>query len=229
MTIAYPRSLPSVRITGVTFEPEPQEANSGEVRGRYVSTMLGPTLWNMAISTTPPTEREFSLWRAWLDSLDGAGHEFYGYDVRRPLPWAYRRTGFDALTRAVSNGAFNGTSSAWEMNDARDEITIGDAAGQELPLGFELMVGDYVGLQWTGNDTGKQRRSVHRINNDYNASAEGVSILGLRPHVAVDVPADAVVNFIKPSALFVVTKRDRNAEGKSRRVSFEAQQNLEFD
>ena len=165
--------------------------------------------------------------RAWLDSLDGAGREFYGYDVRRPVPYTHRRDDILAMLRAVSGDPFDGTSATWTTNAGRDEITIGDNAGDELPLGFQLIEGDYVGLQWQNEDTA-QRRSLHRVLAPFAADAGGVAILSIRPVINVDVPADAVVNFIKPSCLMAVTKRDRSAEHKDRRVSFEAVQNLEF-
>lgn len=226
MTISYPRSLPSTLISRVQFDPEPQEATSGEQGGRYLSVQLGPMIWRASIATTPPSETEFSKWRAWLDSLDGAGKEFYGYDPRRPYPWAYRKTGWSGLTRAVSGGAFNGTSSSWSVNSGRDEITIGAAANQQLPVGFSMSEGDYIGLVWT--TSGAQRRSLHRALEPYNANSSGVGIWSVRPTVSPAVPSNATINLFKAACLMVVTKRDRSAEQKSRSIAFDAVQNLEF-
>lgn len=227
MTISYPRTIPSTRINGVYFEPEPQEANSGEQGGRFVSTMLGPTLWAAKYSTTPATEVEFSRWRAWLDSLDGSAQEFFGYDVRRPLPWNYRGGFVDAngspLVRAVSGAAFNGTSTAWSANTARDEITIGAAANQELPVALQLIEGDYIELRKNNF------RSLHRCLESYSANSSGVGIWTVRPHIHPDVAEDWTVNLVKASCRMVVTARDRDAEHKSRRIAFEAKQNLEFE
>jgi hypothetical protein len=227
MAITYPRTIPSTRISSVYFEPEPQEANSGEQGGRFISTMLGPTLWAAKFSTECASEVEFSRWRAWLDSLDGSGREFFAYDVRRPLPWNYRRGFVDAngnaLTRAVSGGAFNGTSTAWEANTARDEITIGDGSGQQLPVGLQLIEGDYIELRKNNF------RSLHRCMESYSANSSGVGIWTVRPYIHPDVAADWTVNLIKASCRMVVTGRDRDAEHKSRRVAFEAKQNLEFE
>lgn len=204
------------------FEPEPQEAPAAELGGRYVTTLLGPTLWTLAIDTTPGNEREFSLWRAWLDSLDGGSRQFVGYDVRRPMPWNYRRTGFAELTRAVSGGAFDGTSSAWSANADADAIEIGDASGQQLPSGFELIEGDYIGLTWDGGDG----LSLHRVIEPASASASGVGEWTVRPHLPAQIPNTATVNLVKPGCLMRVTKRDRDAEHKSRRIGFEAIQDL---
>lgn len=226
MTIEYPRAIPLTKIASVQFEAEPQEANSGEAGGRFVSTMIGPSLWRAAFGTQCSNEVDFSIWRAWLDSLDGSGKEFFGYDVRRPMPWAYRRTGFGELVRAVSLTAFNGTSSSWSVDSARDEITIGAASGQQLPVGFQFTIGDYIGLEW--DDSGYKGRSLHRALTSYNADASGVAIVTVRPHISIGVPDTATVNLIKPACRMAITKRDRNAEGKDRRIAFEAVQNLEF-
>lgn len=227
MTISYPRSLPLTKISQVMFEPEPQEATSGEQGGRYLSVQLGPMIWRASYSMSPSSEVDFSKWRAWLDSLDGAGKEFYGYDVRRPYPWNYRLTGWTGLTRAVSGGAFPGTSTSWSVNGARDEITIGNASGQQLPVGFSMMEGDYIGLVWT--TSGVQRRSLHRALEPFNANASGVGTWSVRPTVSPAVPGAATINLFKAACMMVVTRRDRNAEGKApRSVSFDAVQNLEF-
>lgn len=226
MAIEYPRALPLTKIASVSFEAEPIEANSGEAGGRFVSTMLGPAIWRAAFATQCSSELDFSIWRAWLDSLDGAGKEFFGYDVRRPMPWQYRRTGFGDLVRAVSHGAFNGKSTAWSVDSAREELTIGAASGQELPVGFELTVGDYLGLEW--DDGGFKGRSLHRAITSYNADASGVAIVTVRPYVSIGVPSGATINLVKPSCRMAITKRERSAEVKDRRISFEAVQNLEF-
>lgn len=225
MTISYPRLLPSTRIASVSFEHEPQEAVSSEQGGKLFSTKLGPALWEARYATTPRNEEEYSLWRAWLDSLDGAGKEFFAYDVRRPMPWRYRRGFVDAggapLTRAVSGGAFDGTSTAWTPNEARDEIEIGGATGQQLPVGFNLIPGDYIELR-KGTF-----RSLHRAIDDANTGGDGVGTWTIRPFIHPQVPVDCTVNLIKASCRMVVTKRQRDAEHIARNVSFEAVQNFD--
>lgn len=225
MAIAYPRELPSTRIKAVRFEAEPQEAFAPEQGGRFVGVALGPALWEARYATTPPNEVEFSKWRAWLDSLDGAAQPFFGYDARRPLPWNYR-SGFAGLLRAVSGAAFDGTTTSWSVNMARDAVTLGAAASQELPVGFRLIEGDYIGLRWTVS--GASRRSLHRVLEDNAANASGVGTWAIRPHVHPSVPADAVANMNKANCLMRVTTRDREAEHKSRNIAFEARQSLEF-
>lgn len=223
MSITYPRNFPSTRMSRVIFEAEPMEANSGEQGGRFVSVQLGPALWRAEFGLDPGSEVEFSKWRAWLDSLDGAGREFFAYDMRRPLPWNYRRTGLTDLLRASSLGAFDGTSSAWSIDETGTEITVGDALGQELPAGLDLIVGDYLGLQWG------DLRSLHRIVEGAVADVDGIATWTVRPMIEVDVPESAIVNFIKPTCRMAVVERDRSAEHKSRRINFRAVQNLEFE
>lgn len=227
MSITYPRNFPSTRMSRVVFEPEPMEANSGEQGGRFVSVKLGPSLWQAEFGLDPGNEVLFSQWRGWLDSLDGAGKEFFGYDMRRPLPWNYRRTGLTHLLRAGSGDPFDGTSSAWSVDDTGTEIEIGDETGEELPAGLDIMVGDYIGLEFVREDT-EAGRSLHRVCEAGVADVDGILAVTVRPMIEVDVPANAIVQLIKPTCRMAVVERDRTAEHKSRRISFRAVQNLEF-
>lgn len=217
MTITYPRDFPSSRMSRVMFEPDVQESIAPEQGGRFVSVQLGPMVWHAEFSTTPASEVEFSIWRAWLDSLDGAGRRFYGRDMRRPLPWNYRRTGFAGMTRA-GGGAFDGTSATWSVNADRDVLTI-----ETLPAGLNLVAGDYVGLK-----KGNSVRSLHRMLENLSADGSGVGAWTVRPTIDPSVPADATVQLVKPTCLMRIVKRDRTAEHKERTVSFEAMQDLVF-
>ena len=213
-----------MRIAKCMFEPERQETIAPEQGGRLVTVDLGPPLWRASYATTPPSEIEYDLWRAWVASLKGAAKLFYGEDVRRRLPRAYRKTGFAELTRAVSGGAFDGTSSAWEVNPAFDEITVGGASGQQLPVGFEIHIGDYLDLRW---ETSK--RSLHRMLTAQNADASGVGTWTVEPPIPQWMPEEAVVNFLRPNCTMVVVPGSAalDAEGKSRTVAFDAKQHLE--
>ncbi|MGE0828938.1 MAG: hypothetical protein AB7O04_06260 [Hyphomonadaceae bacterium] len=215
MTITYPRPLPSLRIAGVVFEPEPQEAFSPEQGGRFVSTQLGPTLWTAKYSTTPPSEYEFDLWRSWFASLKGAGRLFYGQDVRRRYPRNYR-AGFAGLERA-GGGAFDGSVATWSVNETRDELTL-----ETLPISFRLSYGDYIGFRWS-----TYARTLHRVLEDSNADVSGVGVWTIEPELPGFVPDGATVHLAAPDCLMVITKRDISAEGKDRRVSFEAKQHLQ--
>lgn len=240
MAITYPRDMPSTRVSAISFEAEPQEAFAPEQGGRFVSTTLGPALWRMTLQTAPPTEVEFSKWRAWLDSLDGAAGTFWGYDVRRPMPWNYRH-GYDGLKRANTSNDFLGACS-FTANAALDEIT--SATGEpllRLPANFTLIEGDYVAMIWLGGPANDQpRASLHRILQAATTDANGVATWPIRPRIhpsvldALGSPFDAhlgnkdLATPVRPQCVMRVTKRDRSAEHKNRRISFEAVQHLEF-
>lgn len=214
MTIAYPRAMPSTRVLRHYFEPEPAQSSAPESSGRGVSIALGETLWQMKLDTTPASEAEFDLWRAWLASLRGSQKLFYGRDMYRPLPRAYPQ-GFADLTRA-GGGAFDGTSASWSV--AGDAVTI-----NTLPASFRMQHGDYIGFQW---DTDK--RSLHRALEDASANGSGVGVWTVEPGPSPSIPNGAVVNLVRPTCTMFLTSRDADREHKSRRISFEAMQYLEF-
>lgn len=218
MSITYPRDLPSARIVGCQFEIDPQEAFAPRHGGQFRSIELGWPLWTMMLNTTPPTEEEFDAWRAWFSSLRGSGKLFYGRDVRRgPYPRRYMG-GFGGMTRAIG-GAFDGTSDTWEANEAGDAIEL-----EKLPANFILSVGDYIGLKWG------VYRSLHRVLAQAQASSGGVGEWTVEPTIHWDVPAEATINLVKPDCLMVVTRRTAlDADTGGRRVSFEAQQHLQFE
>ncbi len=219
MSVTYPLALPSCVTESLAFELERQESIAPEQGGRLVSIELGPALWRASYAMQPRNERDFDLWRGFISSLRGSSKLFYGRDVRRKWPRAYRGVGFTDLTRA-GGGAFDGTATSFELNGARDEI---DLTG--LPAGFEIAIGDYLDFRW---DTWK--RSLHRIVTDLNADGSGEGTWTLEPRVETVVPDDAVVNFTAPCctmALLPGSVDVRAESGRQRRVSFDAKQHLE--
>lgn len=214
MTITYPRAMPSTRVLRHYFEPQPAQAEAPENGGRGVGVSLGETLWQMKLDTTPGSEAEFDLWRAWLASLRGSQRLFYGRDMYRPLPRMYP-LGFGDLTRA-GGGAFDGTSSTWEIGSDTIEI-------ETLPAGFRLVHGDYIGFQW-----GSDKRSLHRVLEDVSANGSGVGVWTVEPGPNPSIPNGAVINLVRPTCAMFLTARDADREHKSRRISFEAMQHLEF-
>lgn len=221
MTITYPRALPSLRIAGCTFELDRVEFTSPEAGGQLTQMeMLAGAVWIAKYETTPPTEIEFDNWRAWTASLKGARRLFYGQDVRRRMPRAYR-SGFADLTRA-GGGAFDGTITAanWSVNTARDELTLGT-----LPVGFTLSKTDYVGF--TG---GVAQRTLHRFLETANASGGGSGTWTIEPPLPTWIHAAAVASVNAPTCLMAITPGSLRLEGDGkagRSVAFEARQHIE--
>lgn len=216
MAITYPRSMPSRRIERVEFELGRQEVIGGEQGGRVLSVELGPLHWRLKLSTTPPSEAEFDIWRAWLASLKGSSKLFYGRDMRRGrYPRAYVKTGFADLTRA-GGGAFDGTASAIDLTDRQAPELSG------LPAGFQVAAGDYVGFTY-GADHG---RTLHRFVESGTADVSGVLALTIEPEAPPFVPVDAVATFDGPTCLMMIAPGsvEISAEHKDRRVAFDAVQ-----
>lgn len=222
-TIEFPRTLPSSKIKGVYFEPEPQQADAPEGGGREVSVVLGETIWHARYETTPASEAEFDEWRAWFSTLRGGTKQFYGRDVRRSMPRFYRQ-GFAGLTR-YGGGAFDGSvaPSDWNFggsgNSTRDEIRL-----TTLPAGLHLTIGDYFCMKWDS-----YKRSLHRIVTEAVANSIGVGNWSFEPPAPLGVSfLDSTLDLVNPSCLMTVRNvSGLDADGKDRRVAFDARQDFE--
>lgn len=215
MSITFPRPLPSSRLRSSNFEIERQETVAPEASGRLVSAEIGWPRWTLALSTTPGSEAEFDLWRAWTASLKGARRMFFGRDVRRgPYPLLYRN-GFAGLVRAGGSTPFDGTATSWA--GSVDEPSL---AG--LPVGFVVSAGDYLGFSWGSSGA----RTLHRVVQGGIADGSGDVDLVVEPEIPAFVPSDAVASFDAPTCLMRIRpgSLDLSADIKDRRVSFEAVQ-----
>ena len=125
-------------------------------------------------------------------SQRGAQRLFFGRDLTRPFPKAYR-TGFGTMTRA-SGGAFTGPATTWAVNSDRDVVTLSG-----LPASLILSLNDYIGFRWVTG--GVQRRSLVRCVEAATASTGGIVSVTVEPAVPTITPGTAVAYLDQPDCL----------------------------
>lgn len=171
MAITFPRATPAaLKVVGLTFVPDPMIEVTPLRSGRQVSVDLGPTLWRAQYQSRQMPEDELGELRAWYDTLLSL-RSFYGYDVLREYPLAYRNSGFAGLT--VDASPFTGAGILLDVEDNNVEIDIG-----ALPVGFTLARGDYLAF-----DYGTDSRALHRISAAAVADMSGQLTVEVRPFV----------------------------------------------
>lgn len=85
--LEMPAPLP---VRSKTFDLFPQQVVT-PIGGGFIQTIdRHQPVWVASWSTPPLRDERYNLMVAFLDSLEGAAQTFYGYDPRRPTPWAYR-------------------------------------------------------------------------------------------------------------------------------------------
>jgi hypothetical protein len=137
MTITYPRDFPDAdpaaqrcKFDYTTFG-EMSRTAAGAVT---FQERMGGSLWELALTTGPLNETNYSRWHAWFLSLRGGQQSFKGRDLRRCYPLAYGKN-----ILGVSDGSCQVTAVAGNT------ITLGS-----LPANYILSVGDYISFDWLG-------------------------------------------------------------------------------
>ena len=217
MSLTFPRDLPSLRIQRCNFELQRGDVTAPEQGGRTVSVQVAEPLWRMTLQTDIATEAEWGRWTAWADSLQGARHAFYGYDIHRKRPRFYPN-GFAGLERPAGGGAFVGDAASWSVSSSREVLTL-----TGLPAAFRLTERDYIGFRW-----GTNRRALVRVLNESNTTAEGVGSWSIAPVLPRIIPADATATLLNPACLMnlIPGTLQPEREGKARAIRFEAIQHL---
>lgn len=229
MTLTFPREMPSRGGVDVQFTLERQEAVAPEQGGRLVSVEIGLPRWRLQLRTGSLSMERLGQWRAFLDSLRGAGRTFFGYDPARRYPLRLQRdelTTDGGLVLLTDDGRaltadLGAVATAWTVNSARDEITL-----TGLAAGFVIAAGDMLDLSWS---TGA-KRSLHRCVESVTATDAGAVTVQIEPPVPAYVPAGALASFdwprcvmrLVPGSVSVATSMHRSGT-----VSFEALQHLE--
>lgn len=193
--------------TGVAseyFEPQRVDAITPRVDGQVTGVTLGPPLWHGRWTLGRSISRRLSdEWRAFCARLRGQQGRFFGGDHGRPFPFAYPK-GFAGLTRA-GGGVFDGSATSWTVNSTRDVATLNG-----LPAGFDLSLGDYVMWRWTTG--GDERRSLHRLVLDVEASGAGVAAVTVEPPLPTLIPAGATADFQRPVCIMALLPETRIGE-----------------
>lgn len=183
--ITFPRSLPSaLGIAQAKFRLVPVSEVSRTRGGGSIAKNLGPALWMAEFHSTLLDFDDFGTVRAWLDSLSNT-QTFYGYDVLREYPWAYRN-GWE--------GGFDGTCTLDDVASNGVEVDLTD-----LPANFVFSAGDYIAF-----DYGSSSRALHRIQANVTADGSGDVTVEVRPLVRTGWVTNTTVDLHKPAAKMYV-------------------------
>lgn len=184
MAITFPRAMPAEAVASMSFEPSRVDFMNPEQSGAMRSLAAGNPLWKMSLTIGRDQEVSADAWRAFVDSLDGSGRQFYGSDLSRPLPLAYIATGLP--------GGFSGTADDWSVNADRDVLTL-----EGLPVGFVISIRDYTEFRWGG---GTKRTMVRAVEGAV-ADGDGTATFTVRPPVPTVVSDGAGARLDNPTCV----------------------------
>jgi hypothetical protein len=191
---------PELIISDSKFEPMYQTLSpSRTLGGAVLSTENGDPYWECEIGMERTTPVKAVALRAWKNSLRGGQKSFLAHHHARPAPSAYANiAAVTALTRA-GGGAFDGTAVISAFPDIRT-VQITAASSSRLPAGFQLRVGDMLGIVKVGSPN---KYLLHQVMADITAAGDGSLIIDVEPRIITTVfAAGNIVNFIKPLAEF---------------------------
>lgn len=205
--ITFPRDMPSVGAASQYFELERLDYLSPEAGGRLGAVSAGTPLWSMTVVLQNMVPEDADVWRAWVPMQRGPGRHFYGRDLDRPFPKAYR-AGFGGMTRA-GGGTFTGAASTW--SEALDPENNSRLTLTGLPANFSLGLGDYIGFRW--DDATKpagnlKRRALVRVTEAAVGNGSGSITVTSEPAVPAVVPAGAVAYLDNPTCLMRLVPGD---------------------
>lgn len=197
-----PLIMPTSGLALQQFELQRVDYLSPEAGGRVGGVQAGLPLWAPVWTIGKIGEAKSDEFRAFIMELRGAMRTFYGYDLRRPFPKAYRN-GFAGLNRA-GGGAFDGSATSWSLAiDANDDCLV---TLNGLPVGLTLGTGDYVGFTWSATSTEvagitwKHKSRVIRSGGGV-ANGSGVVTVKVEPPIPTAVPGTAVVHLDNPACV----------------------------
>lgn len=179
MALAFPRVMPRTRINQQSFELRRVDFTSPRTDGRITGVTVGTPLWGADWTFGEMSEADTEMWRAWLSSLRGPQRHFYGADLHRRVPRAYRSVGLPV--------GFNGDAATWSVNSDRDVLTLG------FTTALTLLDGDYIGFRW-----GVSRRTKVRCLESETGTSVAISI---EPPLPTVVSAGAIAYVKDPVCL----------------------------
>lgn len=195
MTLSFPRDMPNLG-EAQSFELDRVDFRSREGSGRQGAISGGQPLWRMEFQIGIGKVQTSSLARAFVTSQEGGKRLFYGYDLARKLPFAYR------FGTAWADLGWNGIASSWSQSVATggDNDGLATLTLNGLPPGLVITENDYVGFKWT-NGAGAQRRALVRFAEAGVANGGGVFSGVISPAVPTLVPSGATATMNRPDCL----------------------------
>lgn len=185
-------------IARVNFEIERVDFAAPEASGRQGGVQAGWPLWAARFEIDRSDPESADLWRAFISRMRGRIRRFYAGEPTRLFPLNYKG-GFAGLTRPLG-GAFDGSATGWAQAIDADSNAMLTLA--ELPVGFIIAAGDYIGFKWdaAGSPAATyDRRTLARAVAPAIADINGQAIVNVEPPLDTAlVPLGAVAHFDNP-------------------------------
>ncbi len=189
-------------IARVRFDIERVDFGAPEASGRQGGVQAGWPLWSARYEIDRSDPDSGDLWQAFFDRMRGRIRRFYAIDPTRRMPKLYR-FGFAGLVRAGTATAFDGAATSWSQAiDANGNALL---TLNGLPAGFQISVGDMIGLRWDAAGMGAgnmMRRTIARAVLPATATGAGQAQINIEPPINTAlVPAGAIAHFNDPAAV----------------------------
>lgn len=211
-------TMPELGIATQAFEPEEVDAVAPERSGYLGGVTLGFPVWRARWELSRNLTRTASdEWRAFFARLRKSKRPFVAHDRDRLFPKAYP-DGFRRMT-TVAGTPFTGAAASWSQaidSDGEALVTLTD-----LPSGFAMTLGDYIGFRWdaAGSASGSNdRRTMARLVAASTADASGTLIALVEPAVPTGVvPANATAHLDRPGCIMKMQPGDSGPAPLDRR------------
>lgn len=196
-------------IARVRFDIERVDYGAPEASGRQGGVQAGWPLWAARYEIDRSDPDSADLWQAFFDRLRGRIRRFYAIDPKRRMPKLYR-FGFAGLVRAGTSTPFTGAATSWSQAIDANGNALMTLNG--LPAGFQISIGDMVGLRWDAAGLGAgnmMRRTIARAVLPVTATGAGQAQVTIEPPInTAVVPAGAVAHFDNPAAVMQLVPED---------------------
>jgi hypothetical protein len=199
-----PIAMPADVYLQHEFELQRIDYMAPEGGGRVNGVQAGFPLWQASYSLeTILSVDESDAVRAFISQLRGATRRFLARDISRPYPKAHCG-GFDGMTKA-GGGSFTGAATTWSENiDSNEDSQV---SLTNLPAGFVLSVGDYIGFRWTATEASVAGLTWHapvRVVVGGTANGSGNVTVTCEPPIPAAVPDSATAYLNEPACVMAL-------------------------
>lgn len=198
-----PIEMPTSGASLQSFEIQRVDFAAPEASGRIGGVQAGFPLWAGEWTIGRIGTDRSDDFRAFLSEIRGATRRFLARDLARPYPKAHI-SGFSGMTRA-GGGSFDGTATSWsESIDSNDDSNI---SLTNLPTGFTLSKGDYIGFRWTATESaiaGLTWHALVRVVVGDTTDVSGNLTVRCEPPVPSAVPGTATAYLDRPACVMAL-------------------------
>jgi len=215
MALTFPRDLPSYVLVRGTFTLVDAVASSASRSGAKLNlTRVSDPTWTLDVETPPLRPHEKRAWTAWKNSLRGGLREFLAYDITRNPPAAYPKA---KTPQDISPG--------WGGTAAVSSLGLAGALGlSNLPAGYQVRVGDRIGLEAAAG-----HRGYYEAVEDAVANASGALTVTVSPFLHTSLfTTSAIARLWLPKAKFIIDWQSWQQEtiGEPTPIAFRAVQRV---